>query len=376
MFSTTAQVLQAAAPAHGIIERYCRALTEATSHLALAWTWFGDATTDVITPQVAAGRSVAWARGLQIERNWLTSRGPAFRALAGDRIEPFSISTLSPWGPWRHAAADEGICTVLCLPLRRGPSGPDAVFQQGILVLYADQPGYFDGLVGFFESVAELFGSILRDAATREALARDALTDALTGIGNRRRLDVLAQDLHAQGSQAAPATVVVIDLDRFKTVNDQFGHAAGDAVLRGTAQLLAGAIRHGDTVLRFGGEEFVVLLPNSTGAQAAIVADALRARLEAHRFALQDGVSLRVTASFGVAELFRGEHLTAALRRADAALYEAKRQGRNQIRVADGRAGESARSGADISWRDDAHGMAHAPTPAVDTAVDARIMLR
>jgi diguanylate cyclase (GGDEF)-like protein len=127
----------------------------------------------------------------------------------------------------------------------------------------------------------------------------------------------------------------MIDLDRFKALNDRYGHAAGDAVLREVAHLLDMEKRRGDTVARYGGEEFVALLPHADAAAAQAWSERARARIATTAVELQ-GVLLRMTASFGVAasdgrELTDGNALLAA---ADQALYQAKERGRNRVVVA------------------------------------------
>jgi diguanylate cyclase (GGDEF)-like protein len=330
MMGATVETLGTALNAPTTVERYCHALTSATPHLPLVWAWFGNARSEVIFPQVAAGRGVAWARGLRIDRNALTCRGPAFRALDGQPSEPFSVSRLSLWAPWRDAARTQGIRSVLCVPLQPGPQHSEG----GVLVLYADTPDYFDGLTEFFESLAAMFGSILAQAAAHSALSRAATTDALTGLGNRLQLEQVNDALRQRRGDAAPTAVVIVDLDKFKSVNDTYGHEAGDTVLKGTAEQLLSGVRQTDAVVRLGGEEFVLVLQGTTGAQAVDVAEALRGRLEACRHRVGAAGALQVTGSFGVAQLESGETLDAAVRRADAALYAAKHQGRNRVCLA------------------------------------------
>jgi diguanylate cyclase (GGDEF)-like protein len=125
----------------------------------------------------------------------------------------------------------------------------------------------------------------------------------------------------------------MLDLDRFKDVNDLHGHVAGDTVLRTLARRWAGRIRASDLLARIGGEEFCVVLPGVEPAGAVAIAEALRTATSAEPVALGDGVALRVTVSIGVAAVARGEavDLQALLRRADGALYAAKRGGRNRV---------------------------------------------
>ena len=161
-----------------------------------------------------------------------------------------------------------------------------------------------------------------------EQLAR---TDQLTGLSNRRHLDEVLGDL-TRSRTGSRFSVIVGDIDHFKSVNDQHGHAVGDAVIRGFADILREMVRPCDTPGRWGGEEFMVICPGTGLGAAGDLAEAMRARLarEAH-----PGVGIR-TCSFGVAEHGEGEDLHALLARADDALYAAKRNGRDQVCVSPG----------------------------------------
>jgi diguanylate cyclase (GGDEF)-like protein len=158
-----------------------------------------------------------------------------------------------------------------------------------------------------------------------EALQLELATDPLTGVRSRRYLmHRLAQE--ADGA-ASPCAVILIDIDHFKRVNDTHGHPAGDAVLRAVAQTLAQGVRASDDVGRWGGEEFLVLCPNTDAAQVEALAERLRAGVEA----LECSVG-RVTVSVGIAA--RNEpfgSLDDTIARADAALYAAKQGGRNRV---------------------------------------------
>ncbi|GBF05667.1 diguanylate cyclase [Deinococcus aerius] len=160
--------------------------------------------------------------------------------------------------------------------------------------------------------------------AEREAAYRDALT----GLANRRaaeeRLAALAQD----GDRF---TLVLFDLDHFKAVNDQHGHATGDLVLRGVAQAAQGVLPRGGVAARWGGEEFLLILPVLSTRQVREMLDTLRAQLGGQRHGEVTGI----TASFGVATAREGEHPDAVLARADAAMYAAKHRGRNDVQHAD-----------------------------------------
>ena len=155
---------------------------------------------------------------------------------------------------------------------------------------------------------------------------------------NRRYLEThfekLSRDLRG-GSK--PISILIMDVDHFKKVNDDYGHAAGDLVLQGLAQRVLGGIRGFDTAIRLGGEEFVVLMPNVEGRSAFVAANRLREMVEVHPFPISDdGQTLKVTMSIGVATGVAGEiPLNGLLERADQALYAAKHGGRNRVEVAE-----------------------------------------
>ncbi len=163
-------------------------------------------------------------------------------------------------------------------------------------------------------------------------LLRLATTDPLTGLSNRRYFfDVANLEVERVRRFGGAASLVMVDLDRFKAVNDIHGHHAGDEALRFASQVLRGPLRQVDTLSRIGGEEFVMLLPHTDEVRAAALADKLRGALSLtpvsagrHRFT--------ITASFGVAEIRSTDSgIDEALARADAALYAAKRAGRNRV---------------------------------------------
>lgn len=162
-------------------------------------------------------------------------------------------------------------------------------------------------------------------------LERVALTDKLTGLANRRKLEDVSHDLLARNKRFNEVlSVIIIDVDKFKSVNDTYGHQVGDQVLIEVAQVLKNHLREVDIVGRWGGEEFIVLCPATSIIGAAKVAEKLRTALERHRFPVVN----RKTASFGVAQLADGETLEDTVKRADDALYRAKENGRNRVELA------------------------------------------
>jgi diguanylate cyclase (GGDEF)-like protein len=169
-----------------------------------------------------------------------------------------------------------------------------------------------------------------------EEVNRRAETDALTGLANRRRFDEsLQRELSHSDRFGQPVSLVLVDIDHFKTVNDTHGHEAGDAVLRAVARMLADGVRGVDVCARFGGEEMAILLPQTTAAGAFELADRLRRRI-AGRPIRHNESDITVTASFGVASYPDVVPVRDGLfQAADAALYSAKHDGRNCVKLAD-----------------------------------------
>ncbi|MHB8644603.1 MAG: GGDEF domain-containing protein [Thermomicrobiales bacterium] len=173
----------------------------------------------------------------------------------------------------------------------------------------------------------------LRNAQLHNAVAHAAQTDALTGLFNRGALlERLERELERSRRYGRSLAVIFFDLDRFKNINDTYGHQFGDRVLRELARIATGAVRSIDLVGRYGGEEFVAVLPETDGAQALIVAERLRANVARNRLDLPNGEEVRATISAGVA-VFPADATTmdTLLRIADTALYAAKAGGRNRV---------------------------------------------
>lgn len=150
-----------------VLQSYCDALTSLTPRIALAWIWFGAPDSRTIQPQIVAGRAAAYAHALRIERNWITAKGPVFRAIDGRSSQVFSVSPRSVYGPWRQVAKHHGIRSVIALRLS---SADDE--RHGLLVLYSDTEHYFSFLgEGLFRSMAELFSLVLSNETTAEGRA-------------------------------------------------------------------------------------------------------------------------------------------------------------------------------------------------------------
>lgn len=187
--------------------------------------------------------------------------------------------------------------------------------------------GFFE-IAGFAFLVFGLRRWIVYNETLKAQLLDLATTDFLTGAFNRRHFgSALQTELERTGRQPNPFSVIFFDVDRFKQVNDSFGHEAGDRVLVGVAQLIQKQLRKIDVFARYGGEEFAILLPQTKRDGALALAEKCRLALQENSFA-EVG---RVTASFGVATCDRDETPNQFLKRVDQSLYEAKASGRNRV---------------------------------------------
>ena len=189
-------------------------------------------------------------------------------------------------------------------------------------------------------ALADTMSLALSNIALREKLRTQSLRDPLTGLYNRRYMeDALARYLSMAERTGSATSVIMIDLDHFKKLNDEHGHAKGDAVLREVAGQLVGALRPSDVVCRYGGEELLVILPSCDLEDALLKAEILRSRVES----LSETHGAAITASFGIAcvpETSAGPDDIVTM--ADAALYKAKQAGRNCVRLAPRREAKQA----------------------------------
>lgn len=174
-----------------------------------------------------------------------------------------------------------------------------------------------------------------------------SLTDALTGLANRRQFDLrLQEEVHRAERYSTPVSLLIVDLDRFKRVNDVHGHLAGDHVLRVIATMVRDSFRASDIVCRYGGEEIAIIAPNTGVDEAMALAERMRLRIAETVLPISGGAE-RITVSVGLAAVADARTITpdelTAL--ADAALYDAKRAGRNRCRISDVPALAGARAG-------------------------------
>jgi diguanylate cyclase (GGDEF)-like protein len=213
------------------------------------------------------------------------------------------------------------------VPLRAG------TLDFGSLMLFGDAFGDEDRMTAV--SLASHAVVALDNARLHRIVERQALVDGLTGLANRRQCEeTLADELARVERFGGPLAVVVADLDWFKDINDRYGHPAGDAVLRELAVLLQETLRDIDLAGRWGGEEFLLILPGTDLDGGAQVAERIRVALAGRIVLSADGTPIPVTASFGVAATPAGTTASELFAAADAAMYEAKRAGKNRVETA------------------------------------------
>jgi diguanylate cyclase (GGDEF)-like protein len=199
-------------------------------------------------------------------------------------------------------------------------------------------PGVLEGLYYFnvvgtmviLTFLAAVYYHLINQA--QAALREMASTDPLTRLRNRRAMsEAMRHEHERQRRTGAPLSFILCDLDRFKAVNDTFGHDAGDTVLQAVSRALADGLRQVDAIARWGGEEFLIMLPDTAAAEAAQVAERLRQRVESQRVALPGAHALHTTVTLGVATVNPQESVEQTIARADAALYRGKHEGRNRV---------------------------------------------
>lgn len=250
-----------------------------------------------------------------------------------------AVATAALQLPLRHVLAVSGFIAVFSLVLMWTHGNRFGMpLDDGWLRLLS---GIWFALVLGKIATINLIGTQMRKAlAASNARLAQALTqvrelserDELTGLQNRRSILTLLTEERARFARGGPAfAVAIMDIDHFKRVNDRYGHATGDEVLRTFANIASGILRSTDRIARFGGEEFLLLLPNTPDARlAGLAAERFRCAVETHPWA-DVAADLAVTCSIGLTISRAGEEAAEMLERADAALYRAKSEGRNTV---------------------------------------------
>jgi diguanylate cyclase (GGDEF)-like protein/PAS domain S-box-containing protein len=250
-------------------------------------------------------------------------------AALGQRVIVEDIQTHAYWAPYAQLAQDAGLRSCWSEPIR---SSRGKVL--GTFAIYHAQPKSPQQVdIERIAFAANLAAIAIENRYAHEELERRAYTDDLTGLANRRYfLEQAESELTRTLRYDRELSILMIDLDHFKLVNDTYGHKVGDLVLQRLSELCRATLRDVDIVGRIGGEEFAVLLPETGSEQAMEAAERLRAALAAAHVTLNGGLPLRSTASFGVTTLREKDtNIDTLLNQADQALYRAKNEGRNRV---------------------------------------------
>lgn len=262
------------------------------------------------------------SRGLSVEE---TPRDIAFCDHAIRADEPFVIEDAACDQRFANnplVLGEPFIRSYLGIPLRM----PDG-YMAGSLCVIDQQPRAFSsGEIEILKSFASL---VTGEMELRTIASIDGLTSVLSRMAWTSKVN---GEISRAERYAAPLSIVMLDLDHFKQINDNFGHGMGDLVLKRTAAEFGKVLRQHDIAGRLGGEEFAICLINASAEEGLEIAERIRQRISHLQFPEDD--RLRCSASSGVATLMPGETLAQLLKRADQALYEAKRQGRNRVEVA------------------------------------------
>ncbi len=308
LLAASARLAEAVDPT-AVLHGACDALASVSPHVRLACLYLSDPAAPGARPDYSAGPASAAGDVL-----WWGG-GPRVRAapLAANETSALKSSIVLP------LSAAEGR-------------------EQASVVLYADEVDYFRW-VGpeSFLAFAQLGRVALEQVSLRKDLQDLATVDALTGLLNRNALQRILEREHARAQRSGrPYALVLFDIDRFKNVNDTYGHDVGDKALVSVAQIARRSLREGDWLGRWGGDEFLCLLPDTDGERGLAIAERLRTQV-AEQPVESEGYLVPVSVSVGFAQFpHAGERLDKVLTSADAALYGAKRRGRNRV-VSSGR---------------------------------------
>lgn len=273
---------------------------------------------DLVVREEQWGPSASMPDAMELNDCWGLRKGHPHMAGKGDLCcTHYSISG----GDERHLCipliAQGEVLGMISLELSGAETGAAAPHREEVLV----------------HALSEQVALGLSNARLREMLRQQSIVDPLTGLFNRRYMDeTLKRELSRAARKSMPVSVILLDVDHFKKVNDTYGHDVGDAVLAAVSNCLKSGIREGDLACRFGGEELVLVLPECGKDDAVLRAEALRQAIP--NVGLQSGShpAIRVTASFGVATFpGNGKEAAALLQAADHAMYAAKRSGRDRV---------------------------------------------
>jgi len=208
----------------------------------------------------------------------------------------------------------------------------------GCISINSEQPNAFDAQdLQFFSVIGYQMAATIEHLQRLSSIKNLAIYDTLTGLYNRRYFEErFGTEVQQSFTNKTPLSLILIDIDHFKKVNDTFGHPEGDKILRGVASLLKNSVRKKDTVARYGGEEFILILPEAGVEAASMIAERIRKLVESTRFDVGNA-HLNATISLGISSFpsHRARSKDELVKMADLALYRAKREGRNRVSLYD-----------------------------------------
>ncbi|MBT0664054.1 GGDEF domain-containing protein [Geobacter pelophilus] len=256
---------------------------------------------------------------------------------------------------FREFQIDERLLGVISITSDSGQKGVDMVLPEKMgKVRVIFDAARIDVLPALFSEIAGHFSRALKNALAHEKVKELASKDGLTGVFNRRVFDELLA-VEMKRKELKPISLLLIDLDDFKKINDNYGHPAGDQVLATVGKILKEGCRGSDLVARYGGEEFAVMLPTTASSVAFDIAQRLRSRIAGTVFVF-DGKSVKLTASIGIAQATHrcSDSVDQLVSRADQALYRAKKNGKNMTYIYTSKSVEisnkPAARGSQMAW--------------------------
>jgi diguanylate cyclase (GGDEF)-like protein len=311
-----------------VLRAACDALVAASERISLAWMYLGNPDSETIRPSYAVGRGQGYTRDLVIDLSPQAMEGPARRSLANNKPVLVRVGSDPGFGLWRDSAIKFGFEEGLTLPI-----GDPGHSFKGLIVIFVDTPDYFEQIgMDAFIAFAQLATVALDQARLTLSLEAMVSIDPLTGLLNRRAFqEVINREYASAKRLSKPFSMLLFDLDRFKMLNDNYGHDLGDKILVGISETANNTLRTGDWLSRWGGEEFLAILPDTDENGALKIAERLRENIE--KFSIQFNTQkIKTSASIGIASYPRdGESPEFLIKAADAALYEAKKSGRNRV---------------------------------------------
>ncbi len=311
-----------------VLRAACDALVASSDRICLVWMYLGNPGSETIRPSYSVGRASEYTRDLALDLSPEAMKGPGRRSLAINEPILVQVNSDSSFGIWRENAIRYGFQEGLTLPI----GDPNHPFR-GLIVIFVDTQDYFEQ-VGMepFIAFAQLATVALDQTRLKISLEAMATIDPLTDLLNRRAFqEVINREYASAKRLEKPFSMLLFDLDRFKMLNDNYGHDIGDKILLGISDIAKATLRTSDWLSRWGGEEFLALLPDTDENGALKIAERLREEIANFSISLNNQ-KINTSASIGIASYPRdGDTPDFLVKAADAALYEAKKSGRNRV---------------------------------------------